>query len=167
VAPSTLGLVLALSLCACRASGCTKGSSRSVELADDGGVPVDVDGKSAATIDRTLLERVPPDFAEDDRRGWRLRSLLAPGTLGDGATVEVEDGLGQRVMLARPSDFAAGRQPMVAVNRAGELRMAVSGVGGEEVFASFHGRGGNRGRAGEPGRVRQVRRVWIETGAAH
>ncbi len=127
-------------------------------------VPVEIQGASSFAIDRALLDRVPADYTEEDRKAWRLSSLVGVAALGGGATVEVEDAQGQRVVLAQPSDLVAGLVPVVTVNRAGELRMALARNDGDEIFASFHGRGGNRGRGGEPGRVREVRHVWIRTG---
>ncbi len=156
-------LLLATMVIACRGGACTKDQAPPTEMTDGTRVPVEIDGKPGTTIDRALLDRVAPDFVEDGRKGWRLRSLLAPGAFDDRATIEVEDAQGQRVILAQPSGSVAGREPIVAVNRAGELRMALARTDDEDVFASFHGRGGNRGRGGEPGRVREVRHVWIET----
>jgi hypothetical protein len=156
-------LLLVLPLAACRGCACQGEASRATPLADDMRIPVEIDGTGALVIDRHLLERVTPDFVDADRKAWRLQTLLGSSKLGSDATIEVDDSQGVRVVLARPADIAAGREPVVTVNREGDLRMALGRSDDEDVFAAFHGRGGNRARGGEPGRVREVRHVWIRT----
>jgi hypothetical protein len=161
--PVLFVLLLALPLSACRSCACEAETSQATPLADDMRIPVEIDGAPTLVIDRHLLDHVAPDFVDADRKAWRLQTLLGSSRVGSQATIEVDDAQGQRVVLARPEDLTAGREPLVTVNRAGDLRMALGRADDEEVFASFHGRGGNRARGGEPGRVREVRHVWIRT----
>jgi hypothetical protein len=155
--------LLIVPLAACRSCACQGEPAGATRLANEMRIPVEIDGTPALVIDRELLDRVTPDFVEADRKAWRLQTLLGPKRLGPQATIEVDDSQGARVVLARPEDLSAGREPLLTVNREGDLRMALGRTDDEEVFAAFHGRGGNRARGGEPGRVREVRHVWIRT----
>ncbi len=133
---ATFAVLLALSASACRGNGCTRERALPA-LADGTRVPVEIDAPQAPTLARALLDRVPPDFVEDERKGWRLWSLVGQGIPNRAVTVEADDAHGQRVMLAQPADFAAGREPIVAVNREGELRMALGRADDEDFFATF------------------------------
>lgn len=163
LALATLGFVTLMGCDSCH--GRSGVADASPAMAESVRVPVDRDGVTLIVIDRALLERTPADFSDLDRKAWRLRSLVGAWAFDRESTIEVEDGQGQRVVLAQPSDLAEGRDPVLTVNRQGELRMAVLRAD-EDVFASFHGRGGNRGRGGEPGRVREVRHVWLHSADA-
>jgi hypothetical protein len=153
---------LLAALVGCRSCKESTGSGTAAPMSVALRVPVERDGRELVVIDRSLLDGTKPDYVEEDRKAWRLRTLVGPGGMGPEALIEVEDAQGVRVVVAQPSDLTEGREPVVTVNRAGELRMALVRPD-EDVFASFHGRGGNRGRGGEPGRVREVRHVWLRT----
>ena len=73
--------------------------------------------------------------------------------------VEVEDGEGVKTVLSTVGEAKDGREVVFAVNRLGEARVAL--ILPAEPFPSFHGRGGNRGRGGDPTRIREVRKIWL------
>jgi hypothetical protein len=153
---AALAAALLGALPGCRA--CKSASDESPAMPRGLRVPVDRDGAALVAIDQALLDRTKPDFVDGDRKAWRLASLLVPGSL-DAHAVEIEDVDGVRTVFARSSDIAAGRELVITVNRAGGLRVALTSD--EDVFAAFHGRGGNRGRAGDPTRVREVRHIYL------
>ncbi len=151
-----------LALPACR--GCnadTKAhSDAGVSVAQ--GIPVNIDGKEIAPIDLAQLARVTPDFTEGERRAWKLRSLLGEPADRPGTIIEIEDGEGVKTVLSRVGEAKDGREVVFAVNRLGEARVAI--ILPAEPFPSFHGRGGNRGRGGDPTRIREVRKIWLRHG---
>jgi len=120
-------------------------------------IAVEIEGNPAPTIDQALLDRIPPDFSEGERRAWRLRSLIGDALDRPGLVIEVEDSAGNKTILAYPDPSHPEREPVLAVNRVGEVRIAL--VAPTEPFPPFHGRGGNRGRSGDPTRVREVRKI--------
>jgi len=122
-------------------------------------IPVEIDKRPAQPIDGALLARVPPDFIEGERRAWRLRSLLGDVVDRPGTLVEVEDAEGKKTVLTRPGESREGREAVLAINRMGEARVAL--IAPSEPFPPFHGRGGNRGRSGDPSRIREVRRITL------
>jgi hypothetical protein len=156
--------VLSCALPACRACASTTDDAKTT-LSPGLAVPVERDGRTLVTIDQPLLDRTKADYVDGDRKAWRLSSLVggAPdaGPFDPHVIVEVEDAEGVRTVLAGGGDLGAGRELVVTVNRAGALRVAVTVD--DDIFGAFHGRGGNRGRAGDPTRVREVRHIWLTT----
>lgn len=150
---------------ACR--GCSTGGGQARGDAGESlstGVPVNLDGKELTPIDRAQLDRTPPDFTEGERRAWKLGTLLGADAARAGTVVEVEDGEGLKTVLATIGETKDGREVVFAVNRVGEARVAL--ILPAEPFPSFHGRGGNRGRGGDPTRIREARKIWLHRSAA-
>jgi len=155
-----LGLLLGLSVhpgCLC------EDSVDVVSLPQDMRIPVTVDGDKAVVINHDVLAGREPDFVQQDRRAWRLGSLVGD-RYNPSLAVEVEDGDGQRHLVARPGQAGDAEAVVLAVNRTGEVRVALVAV--KDPFPPFHGRGGNRGRRGDPSRVREVKRILISTSIA-
>lgn len=115
-------------------------------------IAISVDGGEARNVDLALLT---PDAEENGRRAWRLSTLYGEQWSAR-ATIEVESLRGERRTFSVESD----RELLLFRNQHGELLVTVAQTG--EPFPGFHGRGGNRGRAGDPERVRGVVRVNLE-----
>jgi hypothetical protein len=125
-------------------------------------VQIERDGQVLAPIDRSLLARTAPDFARGSTRCWRLEKLLASGSIAPSTYVMVEDAQGLRFVLATPEDTAQGRQPFVAVDARGHLRVVLA-TGGD-ALATLEGRDGHREEhATDAGRARDVRRILLRT----
>ncbi len=132
-------------------------------IADGISVAVLIDGAPGPVIDSARLRRVPPDYTDAERRAWRLSTLLPNRYDPETMDVALEDPSGERHALMSPAD---GRQRVVvvAINRAGALRVAA--VSPDKPFPDFHGRGGNRGRQGDPSRIKDVKRIVVTPAAA-
>jgi hypothetical protein len=162
--PHALVLAFALLLPACR--GCRAGADARGDAGSTlaQGIPVNLDGKEIAPIDMALLARIPPDFTEGERRAWKLRTLLGEAAARPGLSVEIEDGEGQRKPFSQTGQSNDGREVVFAVNRLGEARIAL--IHPSEPFPSFHGHGERQGRAGDPARIREVRKIWLRPAEA-
>jgi hypothetical protein len=119
-------------------------------------IPVELDGKPAPDIDAARLQELKPDFEEPGRRAWLLSTVMG-APLAD-ATVEIERADGVKVAL--PARAADGKQAALLLDRRGEVLFAV--LQANDPFPAFHGRGGNRGRPGDPlTRVRDLKRIRV------
>ena len=158
---AALALALAPACNACGAAPGDAGAGVPLSLR----IPVVVNGAEGSPIDAALLGRIRPDFLDGDRQAWRVSSLLGAIAARPGVTIEIEDEAGSRTVIAGAGvEHEADREPVLAVNRTGEVRVAL--IKPAEPFPPFHGRGGNRGRGGDPTRIREVRRIFIHLGAA-
>jgi hypothetical protein len=127
-------------------------------------IEVEIDGQELPPIDAAKLEATAADFADSGRRAWRLRSFLGEGYDRPDAVVEIEGVDGVKTVFEHPARKVDGREPVLTSNLRGEILLAL--VRADDPFPAFHGRGGNRGRAGDPQRVRDVRKVRLSHGRA-
>jgi hypothetical protein len=132
-------------------------SSNVPPIAEGIAVEVVLDGKSVPAIDSQRLRKHKADFRDEDRSAWKLGTLL-PSIYRAEMAVSLEDPSGERRVLTE-SGALGQRIVVVAINRAGVLRVAL--VSPSNPFPPFHGRGGNRGRQGDPMRVKDVKRIVI------
>jgi hypothetical protein len=142
-------------------AGCTAGDPPAPAIPATLQVAVEVDGSAAAAIDAARLRATPPDYVDEHRRAWRLATLLADTYVPAAMELEVEQRDGTRTVFTRPTDAAAGQEPVLLLNRNGQVLIAM--LDSHEPFPPFHGRGGNRGRAGDPDRLHDVVRVRLST----
>jgi len=120
-------------------------------------IAVELDGRELTPIDAARLRALKADFEDPGRRAWRLGTLLGVA-LPDGATVEVERTDGVKVTL--PARSADGHEAAIELDRRGEVLFAV--LRADDPFPAFHGRGGNRGRPGDPlTRIRDLKRLRV------
>jgi hypothetical protein len=122
-------------------------------------VEVVVDGSPAAVIDAARLEARPADFADAERRAWKLTPLLGDAAARPGAVMAVAAKDGPEVLLRSPAT-AEEPQPVLMVSRRGEVVATM--LDPLAPFPEYHGRGGRLGRAGDPlPRVSGVTRVRV------
>jgi hypothetical protein len=110
-------------------------------------IAVEIDGRESAPIDAAFLDARPPDFADTDRRAWRIDSLLGEAAQREGALIAVTGERGLTIELGRGDDGGVGPVPVLTVSRRGEVLAAMVESG--EPFPPYHGRGGRLGRPGD------------------
>ena len=131
-----------------------------VEIPADLRIEVTVDGAAAEPITRARLEAIPPDFADEERRAWRLTSVL-PALDTPGAVVEAHGPTGVTIQVARAADPAMP-QPVLFFTRRGDV--VVSVLDPDDPFPPYHGQGGQLRRQGDPlPRLSPVSALAIET----
>lgn len=122
-------------------------------------IAVTIDGTPAQAIDVTLLGQLAPDFADTDRRAWRLIRLV-PALGGPGAAVEAVGPAGISMRFASTGS-TDGLEPVLFLTRRGEV--VVTMVDPTHPFPDYHGQGGRLGRPGDPlphlGKVTELRVV--------
>jgi hypothetical protein len=124
-------------------------------------IDVEIDGKPAPAIDAARLAAVKPDFEDEDRRAWKIVTLLGPAADRDGVSIAVtgEKGL---ALVAKPPRAATDPIPVLTTNRRGDPHFAL--VPANEPFPAYHGRGGRLARPGDPlPRISGVTRIAVST----
>lgn len=121
-------------------------------------IEVVVGGTAAPAIDAARLRATPPDFADAERRAWKLSTLVGAGVATPGTEFVVNGAPSAGLVLTQPAS-ATEPQPALMLNRRGELVATM--VTPNAPFPSFHGAGGRLGRPGDttphvPGVVRIV-----------
>lgn len=112
-------------------------------------VEVLLDGAEVPSLTAATLDRIKPDFADSERLGWRVETLL-PGAAD--ATLVIADGAtGLSVLYEVPSvergDAASPLRPALFLTRRGELIAA--SVDPANPFPRYHGKGGQLRRIGD------------------
>lgn len=129
-------------------------------------IDVEIEGKAAPAIDAALLGTKKPDFSDEDRRAWKLTTLLGPDTDRDGVVFSAIGEKNVTITLPRPSK-PTDPLPVLVVTRRGEPVVAL--VTPQEPFPPYHGQGGRLHRPGDPlprvGGVTKIR-VSVERDAA-
>lgn len=121
-------------------------------------IDVVVSGKDAPAIDASRLRATPADFADSERRAWKLVTLLGAGVVTPGTELVITGAPAAGLVLTQPA-AAADPQPALMLNRRGELVATM--LTPNAPFPPFHGAGGRLGRPGDttphvPGVVRIV-----------
>jgi hypothetical protein len=127
-------------------------------------IDVEIDGKPAPTIDAARLAAVKPDFEDDERRAWKIVTLLGPAADRDGVSITVtgEKGL---ALVAKPPRAKTDPVPVLTTNRRGDPHFAL--VPADEPFPAYHGRGGRLARPGDPlPRISGVTRISVSMDGA-
>lgn len=115
-----------------------------VKVADSLRIEVALDGVPQPPLTAETLRTRKPDFADAERRGWWLRSLVS---VADEARVVVADGatgVGLRLEIPGPG----GLMPALLLTRRGDVIFAA--VDPTDPFPAYHGQGGRLRRVGDP-----------------
>lgn len=121
-------------------------------------ISVEIDGVQAAPITSASLAEVPPDFKDDERRAWRISTLLK---LGTDSKIAATGAGGLTIELARASSADAPVATLF-VTRRGEVIAAL--VDPRDPFPDYHGQGRRLGRPGDPlPRISGVTAIRIST----
>ena len=115
-----------------------------IELPAELSIPVEVDGAPAAPITDESLTGLKPDFADEERRAWRLSRILAD--YREGAVVEAMGREGVSITMPRPASLEEP-QPVLFFTRRGDVVATL--VKPEDPFPRFHGQGGRLRRPGD------------------
>jgi hypothetical protein len=120
-------------------------------------IAVVADGGALAEITGDRLQRIRPDFADDDHKAWLIPTLV-PEAAPAGTSIEAMSGTGVSVKFAHPT--AEGFEPVLFLTRRGDV--IVSALDPRDPFPRYHGQGGRLRRAGDPmPRVSPVARLEI------
>ena len=124
-------------------------------------IEIEIDGQPAPAIDAARLDATPPDFSEQDRRAWRIETLLGEAARRDGAVIAVTGEKGLSIQLDR-SGAEGAPIAVLAISRRGEVLAAM--VDPAEPFPAYHGHGGRLGRRGDPlPRIGGVTRIAVRS----
>ncbi|MBK9069416.1 MAG: hypothetical protein IPL79_00170 [Myxococcales bacterium] len=108
------------------------------------GIAVLAGEREVLTITNALLDQRAPDFKDEDRRAWKLATLL-PGVVA-GTTVTAFDAQGIHLSFDWPVADPA-LHPVLMVSRRGNV--AVTMINDNEPFPEFHGQGNRLERRGD------------------
>jgi hypothetical protein len=117
---------------------------RDVQISDSLHIEVAVDGTSVAPLTAQSLRGVKPDFADADRRGWWITTLIPAAAKAKVVVAEGPSGVGLRLEV--PS--GAGLAPALLLTRRGDL--IVGAIDPADPFPRYHGQGGRLKRLGDP-----------------
>jgi hypothetical protein len=108
-------------------------------------VSVEIGGRPAPDIDAARLTSLKADFEDNERRAWRLSTLLGP--IGEKSVVAVTGENDVTVQFRRVADDKAP-QPSLLLTRRGELVALL--IDPDDPFPPYHGQGRRLGRPGDP-----------------
>jgi len=106
-------------------------------------IAVIVDGAPRPPITGETLKTTKPDFSDDERKAWRVPTLVAEA--GPAGTVEASSPAGVSVKFTHPTP--EGLEPVLFLTRRGEV--IVAAVDPKDPFPRYHGQGGRLHRAGD------------------
>jgi hypothetical protein len=106
-------------------------------------IAVTVDGAAKPAITADTLRGVKPDYADEERKAWRIPSLV--GEAAPPGLVEAASPAGVSVKFSHPAPD--GREPVLFLTRRGEV--IVAALDPKDPFPRYHGQGGRLHRAGD------------------
>lgn len=119
-------------------------------------ISVSVLGAEHAPITSDVLTKAKPDFLDEERRAWRIQTLVPEAT--QGTVVEASSSTGVSVKFAQPTP--EGLEPVLFLTRRGEV--IVAALDPKEPFPRYHGQGARLHRPGDTmPRVQNVTKLVI------
>jgi len=106
-------------------------------------IAVTVDGAVKGPITAATLRGVRPDYADEERKAWRIPSLVGEGA--PPGVVEASSPAGVSVRFSHPTP--EGLEPVLFLTRRGEV--IVAALDPKDPFPRYHGQGGRLRRAGD------------------
>ena len=106
-------------------------------------IKVSVDGARQTSITAIQLRAARPDFADDERKAWKIPSLV-PAAAAPGV-VEAFTPSGISVKFPHPTPD--GLEPVLFLTRRGEV--IVAALNPKDPFPGHHGQGGRLHRPGD------------------
>jgi hypothetical protein len=106
-------------------------------------IAVTVDGAAKPAITADTLRAVKPDYSDEDRKAWRIPTLV--GEAAPPGVVEATSPAGVSVKFSHPT--ADGLEPVLFLTRRGEV--IVAALDPKDPFPRYHGQGGRLHRAGD------------------
>jgi hypothetical protein len=107
-------------------------------------ISVTVDGAAKPAITADTLRAVKPDYADEERKAWRIPSLI--GEASTPGVVEAASPAGVSLKFSHPTPD--GREPVLFLTRRGEV--IVAALDPKDPFPRYHGQGGRLHRGGDP-----------------
>jgi hypothetical protein len=118
--------------------------ARELSIPDGLHIEVLVGDKPAPAIDAARLRALTPEFADSERRAWKLTTLV--GGVAAGTEFVITGAPSAGLVLTQPASESAP-QPVLMLNRRGDLVATM--VAPNAPFPQFHGAGGRLGRPGD------------------
>jgi hypothetical protein len=117
--------------------------AREVVIPEKLEIAVTVDGAPRPAITAVLLRGAKPDYADEERKAWKIPSLVSEA--GPPGVVEATSPAGVSVKFAHPTPD--GLEPVLFLTRRGEV--IVAALDPKDPFPRYHGQGGRLHRAGD------------------
>jgi hypothetical protein len=128
--------------------------SRDVTIPADLSIAVTLDGNPQPAITAETLRKTRPDFADTDRKAWKIASLVAGADPAH--VIEASSSSGISVKFAHATHL-----PVLFLTRRGEV--IVAAVDPKDPFPGHHGQGGRLHRPGDSmPRVEKVSKLEIK-----
>lgn len=115
-----------------------------VQVSDSLHIEVLLDGAQQPALTAQSVRDIKPDFADSERRGWWLSSLVPSAKGAKVVLAEGPSGVGLRLEVPGPG----GLLPALLLTRRGEV--IVAAIDPADPFPSYHGKGGMLRRFGDP-----------------
>ena len=116
---------------------------KDVPIPDKLEITVVVDGAAKPSITAQTLQATKPDFSDEDRKAWRIPTLVAEA--GDPGSVEASSPTGVSIKFPHPT--SDGLEPVLFLTRRGEV--IVAALDPKDPFPRYHGQGGRLHRSGD------------------
>jgi hypothetical protein len=130
---------------------------REVHISDTLHIEVVIDGVAEAPLTAPYVRGIKPDFADSERRGWLISTLIPKAAKAKVVIAEGPSGVGLRLEALSGSGLA----PALLLTRRGDV--IVGAVDPSDPFPRYHGQGGRLKRIGDPmPRLSPVTRLQIQ-----